>query len=173
MSSDCTDCNTLRFYPDSFPQFEYEPTRDRFDIRRIGDGVGEGIVSLVAFKPGQIAFRFAGVLMNEITLFTLQYAQGLHLHDPFFMGKLLHSCEPNLSCDMSKREFTVVRPILPGELLTMDYEQTEDVLYRPFQCECGAPGCKGLIQGRLVREAQLAGMPFTSAVPSLNGHQHA
>jgi len=159
---------TLRFYPDCFPIFDYEPTRDRFDIRRIGDGVGEGIVCLTHFEPGQIAFRFAGVLLNDITLFTLQYAPGLHLHDPFFMGKLLHSCDPNLSCDMEKREFTVLRPIMPGDLLTMDYEQTEDVLYRPFTCECGAANCKGLITGRAVRAAAEAGFAVMGA-PSLNG----
>lgn len=154
-----------RFYPDSYPPFAYEPTRDRFAIRPIGDTVGEGVVALVALQPGEIAFRFAGVLLNDITLFTLQYAPGLHLHDPYFMGKLLHACEPNLSCDMARREFTVIRPVAPGDLLTMDYEQTEDVLYRPFVCGCGAPTCRGLIQGRaVVRELVPAA--------GLNGQRH-
>lgn len=167
-----SDVPCMRFYPDSYPQFEYEPTKDRFEIRKIGDNVGEGVVALVPLQPGEIAFRFAGVLLNDITLFTLQYAPGLHLHDPFFMGKILHSCAPNLSCDMTKREFTVVRPIMPGDLLTMDYEETEDVLFRPFMCGCGAASCRGLIQGRAVPRtvALNSVLPVT---PSQNGHRYA
>lgn len=145
-----SEATEMRFYPDSFPQFDYEPTTDRFAIQRIGDSVGEGIVSLVHFNPGDIVFRFTGFLLNEMTLFTLQYGSSLHIHDPYFMGKTLHSCDPNLSCDMSKREFTAVREINPGDLLTMDYEQTEDALFRGFECGCGSSSCRGLILGRLV-----------------------
>ena len=31
-----------RFYPEQLPAFANEPTRDRFDIVRVGDSVGEG-----------------------------------------------------------------------------------------------------------------------------------
>jgi hypothetical protein len=40
------------------------------------------------------------------------------------------------------------------DYLTMDYAQTEDVLYRQFPCSCGAENCRGWITGR--KEAPIA-----------------
>ena len=137
----------MRFYPDFYPEFAYEPTTDHFEIRYIGDGVGQGVVALTAFEPGDIVFRFTGIFSSEITLFTLRVNDHLHLHDPFFMGKILHSCDPNCHVDMQTRTFTAIKPIRPGDFVTMDYAQTEAVLYRPFECACRAPNCRGLITG--------------------------
>lgn len=139
-----------RFYPDTVPPFAYEPTGERFEVRTIDDRNGQGAVALVPFEPGEIVFRFTGFATSEITQFTLQYSKDLHLHDPFFMGKVLHSCEPNMSCDMVTRTFTALRRIEAGECITMDYEQTEDILFKPFDCACGAPACRHHIAGRLL-----------------------
>jgi tyrocidine synthetase-3 len=146
-----------RFYPDFYPTFEYEPTTDRFEIRHVGDSVGEGVVALVDFAPGEIVFRFTGVFSSTVTLFTLQVNDSLHLHDPFFMGKILHNCDPNCSVDMQTRTFTAVKPIKAGEFVTMDYAQTEARLYRNFPCSCGAANCRGYVMGYLDRaEAEAA-----------------
>lgn len=56
-----------------------------------------------------------------------------------------HSCDPNIGVKgqiivLARREITV------GEELTFDYETT-DVAPDPFQCRCGSPGCRGLIDG--------------------------
>ena len=67
-----------RFYPEFYPRFTYEPTKERFRIIRT-DSVGEGIVSLAPFESGDIVFKFAGVLVSEVTLFTLQLKPGNHL----------------------------------------------------------------------------------------------
>ncbi|OHD56607.1 MAG: hypothetical protein A2Y33_03615 [Spirochaetes bacterium GWF1_51_8] len=133
---------------DPFPN---EPTREKFRIVKTDDK-GEGIVALVSFHPGEIAFRFQGEVRTEMTLFTLQIEPGLHLHDPHFMGKVLHSCDPNLSCNMRTLTFTVLRDIHPGDYLTMDYEETEDELWRFFDCQCGSPKCKGVIMGKKYRQ---------------------
>lgn len=138
-----------RFYPDIFPVFEHEPTTDKFAIQRVSDGVGEGVVALADFQPGEIVFRFTGIFSSEITLFTLQVNEHLHLHDPFFMGKILHCCDPNCSVDMQTRTFTAVKPIYAGEFVTMDYAQTEAHLYRAFPCSCGATNCRGYVTGYL------------------------
>lgn len=134
-----------RFYPDSLPPFLLEPRSDHFQIQKIGDDVGEGVVSLIPFYKGQVLFAFTGFLLNEITQYTLKVSDGLHLHDPFFMGKVLHSCNPNSSCDMESRIFTAVRDIEPGELITMDYMETETDLFKSFPCRCGAANCRGWI----------------------------
>ncbi len=137
----------MRFYPDFIPPFEYEPTRDRFEIRYIGDSVGQGVVALTDFNVGDIVFAFTGIFSSKITQFTLRVTDTLHLHDPFFMGKVLHSCDPNCYVDMNARTFTAIKPIKAGDFVTMDYAQTEAVLYKPFRCSCGSANCRGWVRG--------------------------
>ncbi len=138
-----------RFYPEVLPPYLYEPTRELFRVDRINDIVGEGVMALVGFKAGDIVFRFTGFLTHEITQFSLQLMPGLHIHDPYFMGKVLHHCDPNTDVDVQQREFIARRDIAPGELITMDYAQTEDVLFRAFICSCSSPNCRGIVKGRL------------------------
>jgi hypothetical protein len=143
------DAAQVRFYPPELPPFPNEPTRDRFEILPQGSAVGEGVVALVPFRAGEEVFAFTGHVVNERTLYSLQLPGGRHLHDPYFMGKVLHHCDPNCSVDMTRRVFTARRDIAPGERITMDYDETEDVLFRSFTCRCGAPRCRGQIAGRL------------------------
>lgn len=140
-----------RFYPEHMPAFANEPTRDAFEIRPISEDCGEGVVALRAFEPGETVFTFTGFYSAEITLFTLQVRPGLYLHDPFFMGKILHRCDPNCDVDMETRSFTARRRIEPGDWVTMNYEQTEDRLFRPFTCNCGAVPCEGFTPTRTIR----------------------
>lgn len=138
---------STRLYPDFIPPFVNEPTSDKFKIISTPEK-GEGVIALVPFKKGECVFTFTGVLLSEQTLYTLQFRPGFYVHDPIVMGKVLHSCAPNTSCDMETRTFTAVQDVEPGDLITMDYETTEDVLFRPFRCSCGAENCKGLIRGK-------------------------
>ncbi|MSR10288.1 MAG: SET domain-containing protein-lysine N-methyltransferase [Gammaproteobacteria bacterium] len=140
--------DAIRFYPDQLPSFQNEPTRDKFQIGYIGDGVGEGVTSLVSFEAGDVVFGVSGFFSNEVTLFSLQIAEDLHLHDPYFYGKLLHSCDPNTYVDLQKRVFIALKPILPGDFVTLDYARTEDYLFRTFPCDCGAANCRGIVAGR-------------------------
>ena len=135
-----------RFYPPTIGPFKHEPSRKKFRIVVEGEK-GEGVITLSPFRKNRIVFTFRGDELTYQTLFTLQITRGRYLHDPYFMGKILHSCEPNLRCDMRTFTFTALRDIQPGEYLTMDYETTEEVLYREFQCGCGSPNCRGRIRG--------------------------
>ena len=137
-----------RFYPDTLPSFANEPTRECFDIVRVGADVGEGVQTRVSFNAGAVLFAFTGFFSTEITQFSLQVREGLHLHDPYFMGKVLHSCDANAYCDMEARQFVALRPIEAGEFVTMDYAQTEDYLFKTFPCSCGAENCRGYVTGR-------------------------
>lgn len=148
-----------RFYPDSVPSFPFEPTRDAFAIRPISEDCGEGVVALIPFSAGETVFSFTGFYTGEITLFTLQVKPGLYLHDPFFMGKILHRCDPNCDVDMEKRIFTARRDIVPGEWVTMNYEQTEDRLFRPFTCNCGDMPCAGFTPRRIIRGRAVGAVP--------------
>ncbi|MCB1645728.1 MAG: hypothetical protein KDI36_09755 [Pseudomonadales bacterium] len=139
-----------RFYPDTIPPFEYEPTRDRFSIPA-DPRFGEGVVSLVPFSKGDIVFAFTGFFSAQVTQFSLQVRKDLHLHDPYFYGKILHSCQPNTRVYPGKRQFIAVRSIEPGQYVTMDYAQTEDFLFRTFECGCGSRRCRGFVTGKKQR----------------------
>ena len=54
-----------------------------------------------------------------------------------------HSCAPNarLSIQQGRVEFYSLRPIAPGEEITVDYGQTHHE--GRLACRCGAPGCHG------------------------------
>jgi uncharacterized protein len=138
-----------RFYPDCLPPFKYEPTSDSFEIRRISDTIGQGVISLKAFRRGDIVCAFTGFLTDTITQFTLQLNRRQHIHDPYFMGKVLHSCDPNTICDVKKRIFVAVKDITPNEPVTIDYAHTEAILYKPFTCSCKAVNCRGYVTGAL------------------------
>src|SRR5690606_6424288 len=113
---------------------------------------GQGVLVLRDFSQGSVLFRMNGTLSTEMTLHSLQMAPGLHLDDPFIAGKVLHSCQPNSWLDVETRIFFATRDITAGELLTMDYDETEDILFRAFQCCCGAPSCRGTVGGKLVKK---------------------
>lgn len=136
-----------RFYPDSLPSFLNEPTPENFEICRISDSVGEGVIARTHFSKGAVVCAFTGYFVDTITQFSLSVSHDLHLHDPYFMGKVLHSCDPNMHCDMTRRIFIAKRDIQPGDFITMDYDQTEERLFKPFTCSCGAQNCRGLIAG--------------------------
>lgn len=138
---------TQRLYPDHLPLIPYEATAEDFYILSETD-TGDGLVSSRRFLPGQVVFDFQGVLTTKVTLFSLQVLPGLFVHDPHVMGKVLHDCDPNCSVDMLRMRFTARRAISPGEPVTMDYETTEDHLFRGFHCACGRPNCRGWIKGR-------------------------
>ena len=137
----------LRFYPPETRPFAGEPSRRDFAIRPAGSR-GEGLVALRAFAPGESVFTFTGDLVPHITQFTLQMTPDLHIHDPYVMGKVLHHCAPNTRVDLEHRTFVATQAIAPGDFVTMDYYQTEDVLFKSFTCRCGAPQCRGAITGR-------------------------
>lgn len=140
----------LRYYAQLCPPFANEPTRDRVKVISTDDGKGEGLQAVAGFRAGEIVFTFTGTVVSEQTLYTLQIEPGKYLSDPLVMGKVLHACEPNMHCDMRTLTFTAVRDIAPGEMLTMDYESTEDELFRQFFCGCGAASCRGWIRGSKV-----------------------
>ena len=145
---------SIRFYPKNVRPFSFEPTKDRFSVIKFDDNMGEGLISHTEFEPGQVVFSFTGEMTNEITQYTLQVRPGLHIHDPFVMGKVLHSCDPNTGCDMEKLTFFARKKINSGDIITMDYEQTEDVLFKAFICNCGSPDCRGYIEGKRADQQQ-------------------
>ncbi len=138
----------MRFYPESIPEFQYEPTAERFNIIHVDNQIGECVISLGEFDIGSIVFAFSGSFTTQITQYTLQISKGLHIHDPYFMGKLAHSCSPNSRCDMETHLIIATKKIKRGNPITIDYEATEDVLFWPFYCSCNKINCRKRIVGK-------------------------
>ena len=139
-----------RIYPESLPVIPDEPSAEDFRVVQVDDKRGLGVLVLRAFKAGDVLFRMNGVLTAEMTQYSLQMDERWHLDDPDFAGRVLHCCDPNSELDPKTRLYTALKDIEPGDLLTMDYDVTEDVLYRAFECSCGADNCRGYIAGRKV-----------------------
>jgi len=134
----------MRIYPDLFPSYWMEPTQKDFEVNRVS-GMGFGLFSKSDFKKGQQLFVFTGTVSTKVTQHSLQLSVGIHIHDPWVMGYSLHSCKPNCTVDMKERTFTALRDIGAGEAITMDYNETEDLLYKSFPCSCGS--CSGKVVG--------------------------
>lgn len=112
------------------------------------DEIGLGVQALVDFAAGDVLDRFTGAIGAEITQHSLQVAPDRHISETRFIGYLTHGCDPNSRLDMARFELIARRDIAVGELLTIDYAATEDVLHVQFACRCGAGGCRRWITGR-------------------------
>ncbi|MBX3011107.1 MAG: SET domain-containing protein-lysine N-methyltransferase [Caldilineaceae bacterium] len=82
--------------------------------------------------------RYAYPLTDELYV--------LWSNDPGQWKPLNHSCDPNTWFD--GLNLVARRAIAPGEALTIDYGTFHNELMPAFTCSCGAPTCRGLIQGR-------------------------
>lgn len=155
----------MRIYPAYLPVIPDEPSPEAFRVIDVDEDRGQGIVVLREFRTNDVLFRMNGRESREMTLHSLQVGPDLHVDDPWFAGKTLHSCDPNARLDIETRLFVALRSILPGDLLTMDYDATEDILYRPFSCRCGATNCRGYVAGRAVATPSFGADDLLGACP--------
>jgi D-alanine-D-alanine ligase-like ATP-grasp enzyme len=66
-------------------------------------------------------------------------------HNPCEWAPQNHSCSPNTA--YNGLNVIATRNILKDEELTLDYASFLDENMEPFNCQCGAPNCRGLITG--------------------------
>lgn len=146
-------------------------------IRVAENGFGHGVVATRALAAGEIAFSFTGTTaaFGEIQPLDIRYAIWLDAETwmiPDAPGRFLnHSCEPNciIDDDPAKSGDIVVRstrPVAAGQELTIGYDVVDEVetvaqagnplysFWHPewtFDCRCGAPACRGRIDGYWLR----------------------
>lgn len=135
-------------YPDQFGDDPLFPKHSDFAVVFKDEMAGRGVIARRAFKKGEVIARMAGHVVNEIRQHTLQLTPETHLFDPYFSGYFLHCCSPNISLNMTDLTVTALENIAADTFLSMDYAETEDVLFKQFPCSCGAANCRGWITGR-------------------------
>jgi tyrocidine synthetase-3 len=140
-----------RLYPHWIPIQENEPTKDKFE-KTYKPEFGWCIVSRAHFAPGEtIARIYGGIIKPKSQLHTVQKSPDVHLLDEWFTGLITHSCDPLTYFDAEEETFVAIKEINPGDVVTCDYEVTEDYLSRSFECNCGAENCRKTIRGRLAK----------------------
>ncbi len=138
-------------YPQQFSSNLDLPTTTTIIVENVGEKIGKGVYTKIKIPRGTLIARFTGQVGNKITQHTLQISSQLHVHDPWFIGMLSHSCSPNSILDMQTFELWSMTDINEEQLLTVDYAVTEDVLFRQFPCHCNSNGCREWITGRKER----------------------
>lgn len=74
--------------------------------------------------------------------------------DPEDWRPLDHSCDPNAWFgEDSGLDIYARRPIARGEAITMDYATFCGPEMEPFECDCGAESCRGVVRGTDAAEA--------------------
>ncbi|MEI7736350.1 MAG: SET domain-containing protein-lysine N-methyltransferase [Ferruginibacter sp.] len=108
-----------------------------------GEGMSQRIVTrrCVAqnwdIKEKEIFAKYAYPLSKEVYL--------LWDDNPSGWAPQNHSCNANTG--YSGLNVIAFRPIKKGEELTLNYASFLDETMEPFNCQCGAPNCRGLITG--------------------------
>ena len=120
----------LSVYPASFGSDPLFPKKSDFEIHKTSKSKGLGVITKRAFAKGEFVAKMAGPTVDTIQQHTLQIAKDVHLHDTYFSGYFLHSCDPNIHVDMQKLEVIALKPIKKNAYLYMDYSDTEDSMHQ-------------------------------------------
>jgi hypothetical protein len=150
--------------PESSPASGSEPD-ESLEVCDTDSEYGLGVRTLVRRHKDQVIHRFTGEITHELKQHTLQVGPGRHISGTEIIGYLSHSCDPDCRLDMERSELVALRDIRPGDLLTIDYAETEDVLFRQFACHCGAANCRHWITGR-TEPPNAAGRAYLASLTS-------
>jgi hypothetical protein len=152
----------------------YKRRQKKYQVK--GNSIaGYGLYATVNMEPGEVIFKGEGKAQRIITkkyvdqhwseadkeTFT-RYAYPISKHvyilwdnDPSEWAPQNHSCAPNTA--YKGLDVIALKKINKSEELTLDYSNFLDDSMMPFECHCGAPGCRRLITGKA------GNTPFSSA----------
>ena len=139
-----SDC----LYPFKPKLGEGYPSTQHFEVVRTADGEGAAIKTRITFDSRVCIANISGYALSERRQHTLQLSSRIHLYDCWFCGLFSHSCKPNVFLDLHYLEVWTLHEIRAGAPLTIDYANTEEVLFRQFACRCGELNCRAWITGR-------------------------
>ncbi|CAM9534772.1 unnamed protein product [Ectocarpus sp. 12 AP-2014] len=150
--------NTLAPFPIGFISRSRSSTSSSsssIDFTVVEDGTEKFLVAARVLEANQVIFaRVEGLVTGVKTRHSVQVSKERHLEARCDLVFLNHSCEPNCQLevvDAAEQPYlrvTVRAPrIQPNELLTIDYNAMEIDMSCPFDCQCGAVRCRGLVSG--------------------------
>lgn len=132
-------------------------------LRPVGDGFG--VFTSEAISAGELLLVLAPVFLDHPERHTIQVDERVHQSGTGHLDAFLnHACAPSTIFDFERLELRAARPLAAGEEVNFNYLSSEWDLDSPFTCQCGAPGCHGLIRGfrHLNAEQQEALAPVAS-----------
>jgi SET domain len=90
-------------------------------------------------------------------------ARGVWIDPEFPLVFINHSCEPN-SAFTGERTLVALRPIAPGEEVTMDYSTSEADVDWSMSCACGSAACRSTLRSIQVAFADATEVPQATAL---------
>jgi cyanophycin synthetase len=114
--------------------------------------LGKCVHATRKMAAGEVIMKAWGEPVACRTRHSIQVDVDLHIVVPAPLQLLNHSCEPNcgllIRCGVEEMELHTLRPIEPGEELTLDYETFEDdIQFMTGPCQCGTAACRNRITG--------------------------
>ena len=132
-----------------------QSTRKRAPAVRIGrTPLGRGLFARRRFRPQQVIGVVRGQVIDDpgySSDYCIELNEGRGLEPAAPFRYLNHSCEPNCElffwepeepAPLDRLWLQALRPIEPGEELTIDYAWPADAA---IPCGCGAADCRGWI----------------------------
>lgn len=129
------------------------------------NGSGNGIFALQPIKKGELVAVFGGVVYewnDFIHLPERERSLCIQVEDRHFLvprpigegDYVNHSCDPNAGLS-GQIGLVAMRDIKIGEEVCFDYAMCDTMPYDEFECQCGAPNCRGMVTGSDWQKAEL------------------
>ena len=102
----------------------------------------KGVYARTPYPAGAMVYTLVlGKPTKSPTRTSIQIEEGLHMEGE--LGSCInHSCDP--SCSIEGFSIVALKDIEAGEEITFNYNENEDVVSSPFECNC----CGKMILGR-------------------------
>jgi hypothetical protein len=109
---------------------------------------GLGVFAREAISAGERLIALAHVFVEHAAQHTIQIDEHRHQAGTGEIDDYLnHSCRPNTALDFEHLELVAIRPLAAGDELSFNYLTSEWDMAAPFECQCGAPDCVGVVRG--------------------------
>lgn len=119
------------------------------------------------FAAGEIISEFGWRAMySEPSYLTVQLSETEHVElFPEYLECINHGCDPNCFFDTATLQLVALKPIHEGEEMRFFYPSAEWDMDQPFECNCGAKNCIGIVKGaKYLTDTQLRRYRFTDFI---------
>jgi len=132
----------------------YTPSHADFFVEFMPGAFCSGLRTKKAFAVHDVLAKFEGLTRGPKAYTSVQCGRGPddHMELNSDLVYINHSCEPNVAFDLSSNDRSkwhvrALREIHIGDTLTFFYPSTEWEMEQPFECQCKAATCLGVIKG--------------------------